>query len=144
MDRDRDEQGRARSARPRDELGRPLPYGSVGVPRSPENSSRTPDQTLAEAQALLDTGQPFQAHEVFEEAWKSAPATDQALWQGLAQLAVGLTHRLRGNSAGAATLLARGAANLAGAPSGHGVDTATLIEWARAGADTTMPRLVRS
>ncbi|HEY5820904.1 MAG TPA: DUF309 domain-containing protein, partial [Propionibacteriaceae bacterium] len=30
------------------------------------------------------------------------------LWQGLAQLAVGLTHVLRGNPAGARTLLTRG------------------------------------
>ena len=31
QDRDRDEAGRARQARPRDELGRPLPYGETGV-----------------------------------------------------------------------------------------------------------------
>ena len=30
-DRDRDASGRARQARPRDKLGRPLPYGSAGV-----------------------------------------------------------------------------------------------------------------
>ena len=29
-DRDRDAEGRARNARPRDALGRPLPYGAVG------------------------------------------------------------------------------------------------------------------
>ena len=37
MDRDRDEDGRARNSRPRDELGRPLPIGSVGVERIPED-----------------------------------------------------------------------------------------------------------
>ncbi|MCZ9345950.1 DUF309 domain-containing protein, partial [Streptomyces sp. TRM76130] len=35
-DRDRDDEGRARNARPRDGLGRPLPYGADGVPRQPE------------------------------------------------------------------------------------------------------------
>lgn len=29
--RDRDEEGRPRQARPRDKLGRPLPYGAEGV-----------------------------------------------------------------------------------------------------------------
>ncbi|WP_261993079.1 DUF309 domain-containing protein, partial [Streptomyces sp. adm13(2018)] len=41
---------------------------------------------------LLDAGMPFHAHEVFEDAWKSGPASERDLWQGLAQLAVGLTH----------------------------------------------------
>ena len=35
QDRDRDEAGRARQARPRDELGRPLPYGETGVEPQP-------------------------------------------------------------------------------------------------------------
>ena len=49
MDRDRDPAGRPRNARPRDELGRPLPYGTHGVPRQPEGHVRTPEQTLDEA-----------------------------------------------------------------------------------------------
>ncbi len=71
--RDRDTAGRARNARPRDALGRPLPYGEVGEDRAPEGVVRTPAQTLAEAQRLLDAGRPFHAHEVLEDAWKSAP-----------------------------------------------------------------------
>jgi len=71
--RDRDNEGRARNARPRDGLGRPLPYGSDGVERQPEGIERTPAQTLAEAQELLDDGKPFHAHEVFEDAWPVAP-----------------------------------------------------------------------
>ena len=35
-ERDRDTAGRARQARPRDRLGRPLPYGSAGVEPVPE------------------------------------------------------------------------------------------------------------
>ena len=52
-------------------------------------------------------GLPFHAHEVLEASWKAAPEAERELWQGLAQLAVGLTHVLRGNPTGATTLLQR-------------------------------------
>jgi hypothetical protein len=133
--RDRDDAGRARNARPRDALGRPLPYGTPGEPRAPEGVVRTPAETLREAQQLLDAGRPFHAHEVLEDAWKTGPDDERDLWRGLAQLAVGLTHAARGNSAGAATLLARGARSLgtaSAAAARHGVDDAALRSWATA------------
>ncbi|CCG01161.1 DUF309 domain-containing protein [Blastococcus saxobsidens] len=133
-DRDRDEEGRARNARPRDALGRPLPRGAVGEERAPEGIVRPPGLALAEAQALLDAGRPFHAHEVLEDAWKSAPEDERQLWRGLAQLAVGLTHAARGNDPGATTLLERGAATIgsyADRPP-HGVDVPGLVTWARA------------
>jgi hypothetical protein len=135
--RDRDGEGRARNARPRDGLGRPLPYGVDGVARQPEGVVRTPEGTVAEAQSLLDAGRPFHAHEVFEDAWKSGPANERALWRGLAQLAVGLTHAARGNATGGARLLRRGAGALAewtahsGVERPYGMDPAGLIGWAR-------------
>jgi hypothetical protein len=107
--RDRDRTGRARNARPRDGLGRPLPYGAEGTARQPEGITRAPADTVTEAQRLLDEGKPFHAHEVFEDAWKSGPENERALWRGLAQLAVGLTHAARGNAQGGARLLRRGA-----------------------------------
>jgi len=142
--RDRDAEGRARNARPRDALGRPLPYDAVGEERAPEGVVRPPDQALDEAQALLDAGRPFHAHEVLEDAWKTAPDAERELWRGLAQLAVGLTHALRGNATGAATLLERGAGNIAGyaAAPPHGIDVERLVRWARAG-DAVPPRLRR-
>ena len=133
--RDRDPQGRARSARPRDALGRPLPYGEHGEPRAPEGVVRTPDETLAQAQQLLDAGRPFHAHEVLEDAWKTGPDDERDLWRGLAQLAVGLTHAARGNRAGAVTLLERGVRSLSTAgptAARHGVDDAGLTRWAQA------------
>ncbi|TQN35650.1 hypothetical protein FHU33_4875 [Blastococcus colisei] len=133
-DRDRDAEGRARSARPRDALGRPLPYGTVGEERAPEGIVREPGRALSEAQELLDARRPFHAHEVLEDAWKSAPDQERQLWRGLAQLAVGLTHAARGNSRGAATLLERGAGTIAPyaeAPP-HGIDVPGLGTWARA------------
>ncbi|MHC3467693.1 DUF309 domain-containing protein [Streptomyces sp. 7R007] len=135
--RDRDGEGRARNARPRDGLGRPLPYGARGVARQPEGVVRGPEQTVAEAQELLDAGKPFHAHEVFEDAWKSGPETERTLWRGLAQLAVGLTHAARGNATGGARLLRRGAAavqewaEVSGQPRPYGMDLAGLARWAR-------------
>jgi hypothetical protein len=111
--RDRDALGRARNARPRDDFGRPLPYGEPGVVRVPDNLALPPAESLAEAQRYLDEGHPFQAHEVLEGTWKAAPAGERGLWRALAQLCVGLTHAQRGNATGAVALLQRGAAGLA-------------------------------
>jgi len=129
LNRDRDTAGRARNARPRDALGRPLARQADGLPPAPDEAALPPAQALARSQRLLDAGQPFQAHEVLEAAWKAAPAPDRDLWQGLAQLAVGLTHARRGNARGAAALLRRGAKRLAGYPSvgPHSVDIAGLV-----------------
>ncbi|MFK0119816.1 DUF309 domain-containing protein [Streptomyces sp. NPDC090994] len=136
-DRDRDDEGRARNARPRDGLGRPLPYGADGVPRQPEGVVRAPEETVVEAQRLLDEGKPFHAHEVFEDAWKSGPKEDRELWRGLAQLAVGLTHAARGNVTGGPRLLRRGAGAVEAWAAGaarrrpYGIDVASVAGWAR-------------
>ena len=139
--RDRDELGRARNARPRDELGRPLPYGSPGVPRVPDDFVLPPLPALAEAQRLLDEGLPFHAHEVLEGSWKSAPEPERELWQGLAQLAVGLTHVRRGNAPGAVTLLTRARARVERyrEPGAYGIDIAGLVSW----VDDALVRLTR-
>jgi hypothetical protein len=109
--RDRDADGRARQARPRDELGRPLPYGAEGVEPVSEEPL-PPAETIALARQLIDAGRPFAAHEVFEVRWKTCPPDERELWQGLAQICVGLTHHLRGNPRGAVRLVERGAGRL--------------------------------
>ncbi|MFD8554324.1 DUF309 domain-containing protein [Streptomyces fradiae] len=143
--RDRDTEGRARSARPRDGLGRPLPYGAPGVRRQPEGVERTPGGSLREAQRLLDAGLPFHAHEVLEDAWKGCAGAgrpeERELWRGLAQLAVGLTHAARGNAVGGARLLLRGADRITPyregpgphgtGPGPHGIEVSALAAWAR-------------
>lgn len=131
--RDRDEQGRPLNSRPRDALGRPLPPGSQGVERLPEDLDLEPDEALTLAQHLIDDGRAFYAHEVFESMWKSCPEGERRLWQGLAQLAVGITHVQRGNRSGALALLRRAAEHLqeaAAAP--HGIDVDGLIDYATA------------
>jgi uncharacterized protein len=131
--RDRDSTGRPRNARPRDALGRPLPRGSRGVDRVPEDVSLSPEEALGQAQRFLDDDQPFHAHEVFEGVWKATSGERRELWQGLAQLAVGLTHYQRGNPKGAVTLLRRAADRIAPycAECPHGLDVAALISQAR-------------
>jgi hypothetical protein len=116
-----------------------------------------PAQALTLAQQLLDEGRPFHAHEVLEASWKTAPPAERDLWQGLAQIAVGLTHARRGNARGAAALLRRGAGRVAGyagsAP--HDIDADAICQEARelaahiereglaaAGADRMTVRLV--
>jgi uncharacterized protein len=134
--RDRDARGRALNARPRDGLGRPLPRGSDGVERVPEDLVLPARESLVEAQRLLDLGRPFHAHEVLEGTWKAAPAHERDLWQGLAQLAVGLTHLARGNRKGAVTLLRRSATRIAPyADRPYGIDVPALVSFASQSAD---------
>ena len=131
-DRDRDAAGRARQARPRDRLGRPLPYGSEGVEPVSEEPL-PPLATVAAARRLLDEGRPFSAHEVYEARWKAGPAQERELWQGLAQLCVAITHAERGNQVGALRLLGRARRRLAayaasGGPT-YGMDLDRAAAW---------------
>jgi len=110
-----------------------LARGDSGVARVPDDLVLPPREGLVEAQRLLDAGLPFHAHEVLEGTWKSAPDDERDLWQGLAQLAVGLTHALRGNEVGASALLGRGADRISGyaARRPYGIDVQGLLDWAR-------------
>lgn len=130
--RDRDQEGRARQARPRDALGRPLPYGSSGV-QPFDDRPMSPPEAVRTAREYLIAGRPFAAHEVLEGQWKAGPADERALWQGLAQLCVAVTHAQRGNLAGARTVLVRATENLRsctrGTPPPYGLDVAGIVGW---------------
>ena len=154
--RDRDESGRPRNSRPRDALGRPLPPGSEGVDRISDDLHLPPAESLDYAQRLLDDGRAFHAHEVLEAAWKDGADHEKELWQGLAQLMVGITHVQRGNVGGARALLLRAVGRLASAPAApYGIDVTGLIDHAEAldadlaagreiPADRLRPTLVRT
>jgi len=105
-----------------------LPRGAPGDQRIPDDLVLAPAEALDLAQSLLDTGRPFHAHEVLEASWKAAPSAERDLWQGLAQIAVGLTHARRGNARGASALLRRGGQRVSGyagtAP--YGIDAAAI------------------
>lgn len=111
VERDRNAEGRPEQARPRDKLGRPLPYGAQGVEPVSEEPL-PPREAIAFARELADDGRHFSAHEVLEARWKAGPDEERDLWQGLAQICVGITHAHRGNPAGSARLIQRGVSRL--------------------------------
>lgn len=136
-DRERDGAGRPLNARPRDITGALLAPGTP-TPWRDRLAVRDlaealpPADALAEAERLILGGAPFYAHEVLEGPWHLAEPTERAFWQGLAQLAVGLTHIQRRNRVGATVILRRAADNLASYDDGHrGVGVARLVETAR-------------
>ena len=133
-DRDRDAVGRARQGRPRDALGRPLPYGAEGVEPVSEEPL-PPEETLAAARELVGAGRPFSAHEVLEARWKAGPVEERDLWQGLAQVCVAMTHAARGNQVGADRLFDRAAERLTAFEAtgrwAYGLDVDAVIEQAR-------------
>ena len=113
-----------REPRARDAAGRPVPAGSADAVEPVPEQALLPAQALTLARHLLAQGRPFFAHDVLEARWKAAPADERDLWQGLAQVCVGLTHLQRGNARGGARLLRRGAGRLSGY-AGPAYDVAT-------------------
>jgi uncharacterized protein len=133
--RDRDQAGRPRNARPRDELGRPLPRDAEGS-YVEEELPQDAEQLLAIGIRHFNEARFFQAHEAWETAWHPAAPDERDFWQGITQVAVGCTHRQRGNPRGAVTLLRRGAHRLDPYGEHHrGVAVADLAAQARELAD---------
>lgn len=130
--RDRREDGRPEQARPRDRTGRPLPYGTRGVPLTEEHEPGDVEEALAVGIRLWDEQRFFEAHECLEHVWHAAPLEDTRLWQGVIQLAVAGVHLQRGNPTGARTLLARVEERLVEYPAEHrGVDVAGALATSR-------------
>lgn len=122
--------------RPRDATGRPVPPGSPHAVDPVPEQALPPDEALALARDLLARGRPFFAHDVLEARWKAAPPDERDLWQGLAQVCVGLTHLQRGNPVGGARLLRRGAGRLEDfAGPSYDVDLREVVRTAVAHAD---------
>jgi predicted metal-dependent hydrolase len=122
--------------RARDAAGRPVPADSPDAVEPVPEQALPPAEALALARELLVQGRPFFAHDVLEARWKVAPQPERDLWQGLAQVCVGLTHLQRGNPVGGVRLLRRGADRLAGwSGPAHGVDVLAVVAAAREHAD---------
>src|SRR5438128_8247685 len=90
----------------------------------PERSSCTSCQMDQEAFfrgiQLFNEAEFFEAHEVLEDVWRAAPATEKRFLQGLIQIAVAFHHHSTGNPLGARSLLVRGTRNLVGSPDDFG------------------------
>ena len=133
-DRDRNAEGRAENARPRDRFGAPLPRGSVDElahRQEPDDVVSTVAEAFDHAVSLFNEERFFEAHEFMEYIWKSdevAPQ-DRDFWKGVTQVAVGCCHVQRGNVTGAITLLERAAHYMSPYPQAHnGVATGALSE----------------
>jgi hypothetical protein len=104
------------AGRPRDELGRPLPWGVPNrlesLPLEKVESLPTPFLHRLALEEFV-RGRFFQAHELWEVAWKrERPSPLGEALRGLSQIAAGCVHLARGNFRGAAALLQRGASRL--------------------------------
>jgi len=96
-------------------------------------------ETLAEATSQFNQWRFYDCHETLEDLWREsggkAPGAPAAatFYQGLIKLAAGFHHLLRGNHAGATSLLSGGIDLLASCgPACQGIDVQRLVEEARA------------
>jgi hypothetical protein len=108
--------------RPRDRYGRPLRAGAdplTAYPGVPTRSFVSAVDAWHEGLAFLAVDLPFHAHEVFEQRWKCAPASERDAWRSLAQWGAALTHSARGNVVGAQRLAVRAS---------EGLMAATLVD----------------
>ncbi len=116
---------RQKPERPRDELGRPLPWGEATRLSLPDFDAMSLAENDRAGRRFLADHNFFGAHEAWETAWKQAKGTgEEELFKGLSQMGAGYVHLLRGNAHGAITLLRRGASRIATYPVGtRGIDT---------------------
>jgi len=128
---------RSKPERPRDLLGRPLPWGAEGALALEDFDSLSLDENHKLGRAHARAGEWFAAHEAWETAWKQARDTDEAeLFKGLSQMGAGYVHLFRGNAHGAATLLRRAAMRISRYEDGtRRVPTISLAERLIADAD---------
>jgi hypothetical protein len=128
---------RNKPERPRDELGRPQPWGSQNRLHLEDFDSLPLRENHRLAREHFNAGRFFPAHEAWETAWKQTRGTEEAeLFKGLSQLGAGYVHLLRGNAHGAITLLRRAARRVGRYPAGtRGVDTLAVAASAEADAE---------
>jgi hypothetical protein len=121
---------RNKPERPRDLLGRPLPWGAESSLALEDFDSLSLDENHELGRAHARAREWFAAHEAWETAWKQARDTDEAeLFKGLSQMGAGYVHLFRGNAHGAATLLRRAAMRISRYEDGsRGVPTVALAE----------------
>jgi uncharacterized protein len=127
---------RQKPERPRDELGRPLPWEAENLLHMPDFDALSLEENHQLGRRFVRESNWFAAHEAWETAWKQARGTgDEELFKGLSQMGAGYVHLRRGNAHGAQTLLLRAARRIAEYPTGRlGVQTAALAARLRSDA----------
>jgi len=68
---------------------------------------------------LFNSAEFYEAHEVWEDAWRPEVGPQRLFLQGLIQVAVALHHHSTGNTIGARSLLRRATRNLSSYPENH-------------------------
>ena len=123
--------------RPRDELGRPLPWSEPSRLHLEDFDSLTVARNHQLGIEYFDGERFFPAHEAWETCWKQSKGTpDEEFFKGLSQLGAGYTHYLRGNPHGTFTLLRRGGTRVGRYGSPHlGIDARRLSSTALTQAD---------
>jgi predicted metal-dependent hydrolase len=86
------------------------------------------DALFREGVELFNAGEWFEAHEVWEDAWRLAEGPRKRFYQGLIQCAVTLEHARRGNPRGVRSVIKTARPKFEGLPRVyHGVDVPKLI-----------------
>ncbi|HWC32886.1 MAG TPA: DUF309 domain-containing protein [Actinomycetota bacterium] len=128
---------REKRPRPRDELGRPLPWDAENLLELEDFDALPLEENHRLGIAHFDAGRFFQAHEAWETAWKQAKGEDdEEFFKGLSQLGAGYVHYRRGNAHGAHTLIRRGLSRIRPyGPSHRGVAVEAVADAAEAHAE---------
>jgi hypothetical protein len=126
-----------KTKRPRDELGRPLPWSEENRLELEDFDSLPLEENHRLGRDHFNEGRFFQAHEAWETAWKQSKGTgDEEFFKGLSQLGAGYVHYRRKNPHGTFTLLRRGIRRITQyGPRHWGIDVTSLAEAARSQAD---------
>jgi predicted metal-dependent hydrolase len=100
-------------------------------------------ECLAEGVTLFNAGQWYEAHEVWEVAWRQEAGERRWLLQGLILVAAGCLKRGEGRAEGARTLFTRALGRLEPLPATYeGIDVGALVpqvrQW-REGGDLAQP-----
>jgi len=97
--------------------------------RDPSMSDTKESEQFERGIAHFNSGEFFQAHEVWEELWLRATGTEKPFLRGIIQVAAAFHHFKRRNVTGAKSLLAAGLAKLSKYADKHrGIDVFCLRE----------------
>lgn len=114
-----------------------------------------PSDLIREGVRLFNTGYFFEAHEVWEDAWRRERGEPRLFLQGLIQVAAGLHHLQNGNKTGALSLFRKAVEKLRGYPAHYlGIEAGILraevesiqarIEGTDSAPDIGIPRITQS